>query len=87
MRDPCIVPLHLPVPLVVIPPRSGGILLLYPECCALISIMASATTIPIAEYLQTNYRPDREYVDGELRERNVGKWEHARVQWLLANWF
>jgi len=31
--------------------------------------------------------PDREYVDGEIRERNVGKWEHARLQWLLALWF
>ena len=53
----------------------------------MISSMASATAVPIAEYLDTSYRPDREYVDGELRERNVGKWEHARVQWLLANWF
>jgi Uma2 family endonuclease len=26
-------------------------------------------------------------VDGEIRERNRGKWEHARLQWLLANWF
>jgi Uma2 family endonuclease len=41
----------------------------------------------VTEYLQTSYRPDREYVDGEVRERNVGKWEHARVQWLLAGWF
>lgn len=49
--------------------------------------MATATTLSIAEYLETNYRPDREFVDGELRERNVGKWEHARVQWLLAGWF
>ena len=49
--------------------------------------MASAVQISVAEYLQTSYRPDREYVDGELRERNVGKWEHARVQWLLAGWF
>lgn len=49
--------------------------------------MASATLIPIAEYLNTSYRPDREYIDGELRERNVGKWHHARVQYLLAQWF
>jgi Uma2 family endonuclease len=41
----------------------------------------------VAEYLATSFRPDREYVDGELRERNVGKWEHARIQWLLACWF
>ena len=46
--------------------------------------MASAIQIPVSEYLDTTYRPDREYVDGELRERNVGKWEHARMQWLLA---
>ena len=49
--------------------------------------MASAVQISVAEYLETSYRPDREYVDGEVRERNVGKWEHARVQWLLAGWF
>src|ERR1700722_5660579 len=49
--------------------------------------MASATQIPVAEYLKTSYRPDREYIDGEVRERNVGKWEHARVQFLLALWF
>jgi Uma2 family endonuclease len=49
--------------------------------------MASAIQIPVSEYLATSFRPDREYVDGELRERNVGKWEHARIQWLLAGWF
>jgi Uma2 family endonuclease len=49
--------------------------------------MASATQIPVSEYLDTTFRPDREYVDGEVRERNVGKWEHARIQWLLAHWF
>jgi Uma2 family endonuclease len=49
--------------------------------------MASATQIPVAEYLKTSYRPDREYIDGEVRERNAGKWEHARVQALLAGWF
>lgn len=49
--------------------------------------MAAATHIPLHEYLGSSYRPDREYVDGEVRERNVGKWEHARVQWLLAHWF
>ena len=49
--------------------------------------MASAAQIPVSEYLQTTYRPDREYIDGEVLERNVGKWLHARVQWLLAGWF
>jgi Uma2 family endonuclease len=50
-------------------------------------IMVTATHISLSEYLETSYRPDREYVDGELRERNVGKWEHARVQLILAAWF
>jgi Uma2 family endonuclease len=49
--------------------------------------MASAIQIPISEYLETTYRPDCEYIDGEVLERNVGKWSHARVQWLLAVWF
>ncbi|MDR3772361.1 MAG: Uma2 family endonuclease [Terracidiphilus sp.] len=49
--------------------------------------MATIFHIPLREYLDTSYRPDREYVDGEVKERNVGKWEHARVQWLLAAWF
>jgi Uma2 family endonuclease len=49
--------------------------------------MATALHISIHEYLGSSYRPDREYVDGEIRERNVGKYEHARVQALLARWF
>lgn len=49
--------------------------------------MATPTQISIGEYLNTSYRPDREYVDGEVRERNMGKWEHARIQALLAAWF
>jgi Uma2 family endonuclease len=49
--------------------------------------MATQVRIAIADYLETSYRPDREYVDGEVRERNVGKWEHARLRALLAAWF
>jgi Uma2 family endonuclease len=49
--------------------------------------MATSLHNSLSEYLAITYRPDREYVDGEIRERNVGKWEHARVQWLLAVWF
>ena len=43
--------------------------------------------VTVEEYLRTSYRPDCEYVEGRIEERNVGKWEHARVQWLLAAWF
>ena len=47
--------------------------------------MATSTSLSLSEYMKTSYRPDREFVDGELRERNVGKWEHARLQALLAS--
>ena len=49
--------------------------------------MATTALISLAEYMQTSYRPDREYIDGEVRERNMGKWEHSRVQAVLAAWF
>lgn len=49
--------------------------------------MATSVLIPIAEYLETGYRPDREYIDGEVRERHMGKWEHSRIQFLLGLWF
>ncbi len=49
--------------------------------------MSTSVLIPITQYLNTAYHPDREYVDGEALERNVGKWEHSRVQALLTIWF
>ena len=46
--------------------------------------MSSPTTlVSVNEYLATSYCPDREYVDGELIERNAGEWNHSRVQSLL----
>ncbi|HWF08017.1 MAG TPA: Uma2 family endonuclease [Bryobacteraceae bacterium] len=48
--------------------------------------MATITVIPLSEYLDTSYRPDREYIDGELRERNVGESDHSRLQTLLIGY-
>ena len=48
--------------------------------------MATQTLLSLNEYLETSYQPDREYIDGELRERNVGTYEHARLQALLTIW-
>ena len=46
--------------------------------------MASATLVSVETYLHTSYRPDCEYVDGEVLERNVGEIPHSRLQgWLL----
>jgi hypothetical protein len=30
--------------------------------------MATAVHIPVSVHLKTNYRPDRDYVDGEVEE-------------------
>jgi Uma2 family endonuclease len=48
---------------------------------------SAVASVTLEDYLATSYRPDREWIDGELKERNGGKWEHARVQALLAAWF
>src|SRR4051812_33389890 len=48
--------------------------------------MSTVTVVPVSEYLATSYRPDCEYVDGELLERNVGEWDHSRLQTLLSRY-
>ena len=48
--------------------------------------MSTSTLVPLAEYLNTSYRPDCDYLEGELLERNVGEWDHSRLQTLLA-WY
>ncbi len=42
--------------------------------------MATSTQVPVEEYLRTSYDPDREYVDGEVLDRNVGEKTHSKVQ-------
>jgi Uma2 family endonuclease len=39
--------------------------------------------ISIEEYLATSYRPDCDYVDGEVVERNLGELDHGWLQGLL----
>ncbi len=43
-------------------------------------VMEAATLIAVEEYLATDFSPDCDYVDGELQERNVGEYDHGRVQ-------
>ena len=47
----------------------------------------ATTKVSLEEYLNTSYRPDVEYIDGELKERNVGELEHARMVKALLRWF
>jgi Uma2 family endonuclease len=47
--------------------------------------MATAPNpVSLDEYLNTDYSPDCEYIDGAVVERNVGKRKHARTQAELA---
>jgi Uma2 family endonuclease len=43
--------------------------------------------VPVDEYLNTRYRPDVEYVDGELVEREMPTPLHGAFQALLAEYF
>jgi Uma2 family endonuclease len=49
--------------------------------------MSTAAIVSVEEYLSTSYRPDCDYVDGEIRERNLGEFEHANLQTGLSAWF
>lgn len=46
--------------------------------------MATATRVRLEEYLNTEYDPDGDYVDGVLEERNVGKNRHSETQSLIV---
>jgi Uma2 family endonuclease len=47
----------------------------------------ATTQVSVEEYLKSVYKPDVEYVDGELEERNVGEIEHAKMILDVLVWF
>src|SRR5579884_2636178 len=49
--------------------------------------MAAGTQISVDEYLKTVYRPDRDYVDGVVEERNLGERDHSYIQARLIIFF
>jgi Uma2 family endonuclease len=49
--------------------------------------MATSAAVSIEEYLSTVYEPDMDYVDGELEDRHVGRYEHSSVQQMILLWF
>ena len=49
--------------------------------------MATSTAAPVGEYLRTSYHPDREWVAGEVRERNMGERPHAALQKFFLRFF
>jgi Uma2 family endonuclease len=49
--------------------------------------MKAPVLVPVEEYLRTSYRPDCDYVDGEVLERNAGEHDHSDLQTELAYYF
>ena len=49
--------------------------------------MPTGTLISVEEYLATSYRPDCDYVDGHIEERNLGEFDHASLQTAIAAYF
>jgi Uma2 family endonuclease len=49
--------------------------------------MEAGTQISVKEYLKTVYRPDCDYVDGVVEERNLGEWDHSYVQTQFGIFF
>ena len=50
--------------------------------------MATKIQVPVEEYLSTSFEGgDREYLDGQIVERNVGDNSHSKVQGRLAGIF
>jgi Uma2 family endonuclease len=50
--------------------------------------MASSTAlVSIEEYLRTRYKPDADYLDGEIVERNLGEFEHSTLQAAISSFF
>jgi Uma2 family endonuclease len=47
----------------------------------------ATTGVSVQEYLSTSYRPDCDYIDGELEERNLGEFDHARLQLAIGAYF
>lgn len=49
--------------------------------------MATTALTSIDEYLKTDYEPDFEFVDGELKERSVVFSTHGLLQLKIGSWF
>jgi Uma2 family endonuclease len=48
--------------------------------------MQTDELITVREYLKTSYRPDCDYVDGVVVERNLGEKDHAKLQRKVVTW-
>jgi Uma2 family endonuclease len=48
---------------------------------------ATETAVSLETYLRTEYRPDVEYIHGQLKEKPAPEFLHGVVQVILGSWF
>ena len=49
--------------------------------------MATAINSALEIYLHTDFQPDAEFIDGEIKERPIGEDDHSSWQWAVCRWF
>src|SRR5579872_5061536 len=49
--------------------------------------MPAGVLLSLDQYLHTSFDPDRDYLGGEVLERNVGKRKHSYAQGEITSWF
>lgn len=49
--------------------------------------MATAATVPVEQYLLSEYEPDADYVDGVVEHRPMGEYDHSTWQQAIEKWF
>jgi Uma2 family endonuclease len=49
--------------------------------------MATGSLVSVHEYLSTSYRPDCDYVDGVVLERNLGETDHSLLQMEIGHYY
>ncbi len=47
----------------------------------------TSTLLSLDEYLHTNYKPDVDFIDGLIQDRNLGEIEHSTFQIAIGSWF
>jgi Uma2 family endonuclease len=48
--------------------------------------MSARTLISVEDYLASCYEPDCDFVDGHIEERNVGEWDHSKLQLKVGSY-
>jgi Uma2 family endonuclease len=48
--------------------------------------MSVRALISVDDYLASSYEPDCDFVDGHIEERNVGEWNHAKLQLKVGSY-